>query len=96
LLRHSEKGTMSSEGRQRLSGKSSVRGMVVLLSFLYFVLYKILSNITRGCRQILFLHLINIIGFLISLLVEYMIRMAKYNANIMHKIAKYTSIFMLI
>ena len=28
LLRHSEKGTMSSEGRQRLIGKSSVRGMV--------------------------------------------------------------------
>ena len=28
LLRHSEKGTMSSEGRQRLSGKSSVRGIV--------------------------------------------------------------------
>ena len=52
LLRHSEKGTMSSEGRQRLSGKSSVRGMVVLLSFLYFVLYKILSHITRWYRQI--------------------------------------------
>ena len=28
LLRHSEKGTMSSEGRQRLIGKSSVRGII--------------------------------------------------------------------
>jgi hypothetical protein len=28
LLRHSEKGTMSSEGRQRLIGKSGVRGIV--------------------------------------------------------------------
>ena len=49
LLRHSEKGTMSSEGRQRLIGKSSVRGMVS--SPFAFVQY-IVQNIALNYKEV--------------------------------------------
>ena len=50
LLRHSEKGTMSSEGRQRLIGKSSVRGIV---SFPFAFAYCIVQNFALNDKRVL-------------------------------------------
>jgi hypothetical protein len=50
LLRHSEKGTMSSEGRQRLIGKSSVRGMV---SSPFVFVHCIVQNFALNGKRVL-------------------------------------------
>ncbi len=49
LLRHSEKGTMSSDGRQRLIGKSSVRGIV---SFPFIFVYCIVQNFALNYKEV--------------------------------------------
>lgn len=50
LLRHSEKGTMSSDGRQRLSGKLSVRGIV---SFPFVFVFCIVQNFVAYYNEVL-------------------------------------------
>ena len=49
LLRHSEKGTMSSEGRQRLIGKSSVRGII---SFPFVFVYYIVQDFALNGKRV--------------------------------------------